>query len=512
MTITLPGVSGLKLSAVQINDRYFQRLVIGGVAIGFVLLLIAGIAAVVSTRQTQAGAAWVDHTHVVQQALSDLTLYSERVEAIRRGYLLLHDEAMLAKVHVTLNRMGPLLDRIAVLTQDNPSQQARIARLRPIMQSHTRSIEATFARMKSHDAAMQALADFDVDHSIGTMDALRSELSAMFVAEGKLLEVRNAAAGASIRALYLTLGITGTLIVLVMGATFAVILRYTADLNRSQDTLRALNSGLEEAVAVRTTELRRANDEIQRFAYIVSHDLRSPLVNVMGFTAELEAAIAPLTVLIDRVDAEVPALMTAEARDAKTDLPEAIGFIRSSTAKMDRLINAILRLSREGRRTLQPVAIDLAVMTATIRDSFAHRLGEIGAEIDVADPFPPLVSDRLALEQIVSNLVENAVKYLQPGRAGRIAVTARDDGGRVVIEVADNGRGIAPGDHERIFELFRRSGVQDQPGEGLGLAHVRALAYRLGGVITCISSLGEGATFRLSLPRVLAIEVAKEPR
>lgn len=76
----------------------------------------------------------------------------------------------------------------------------------------------------------------------------------------------------------------------------------------------------------------------------------------------------------------------------------------------------------------------------------------------------------------------------------------------MIIDVVDNGRGVAPGDQERIFELFRRSGVQDQPGEGLELAHVRALSYRLGGVITCISALGAGATFRLSLPKVLKVE------
>ena len=198
--------------------------------------------------------------------------------------------------------------------------------------------------------------------------------------------------------------------------------------------------------------------------------------------------------------------MTSEARDAKADLPEAIGFIRTSTNKMDRLINSILRLSREGRRTLIPGPIDLGEMTAAIRDTFAYRLNEAGAELDVSGPFPPLVSDRLALEQILSNLVENAIKYLQPGRPGRVAVTASTAGRRVIIDVVDNGRGIAPSDHERIFELFRRSGVQDRPGEGLGLAHVRALAYRLGGVITCISSLGEGATFRLSLPTVLEVE------
>ena len=492
-----------------ISDRYFQRAVLAAMAVGFLLLAIAGITAVVTTQRNQADAEWVTHTYQVEQALADYTIFSERIEAIRRGYLLLYDEKMLEKVHVTMAKMPPLLDRIATLTRDNPRQRARIGRLRAVATAHEASIEATFARMRAGDAALAATAGFDVDASISSMDALRGVLREMFTEEARLLEIRRREAAASVRSLYIVLIVTGTLIVAVMGAALWVILRYTADLNRSQDALRTLNAGLEGAVADRTAELSRANDEIQRFAYIVSHDLRSPLVNVMGFTAELESTIAPLTTLIDRVDAEAPGLMTSEARDAKTDLPEAIQFIRTSTSKMDRLINAILRLSREGRRTLSPAPVDLAAMTAAIRDSFAHRLAETGTALDVAGPFVPLVSDRLALEQILSNLVENAIKYLQPGRPGVITVTARTEHSRVIIDVADNGRGIAPADHERIFELFRRAGQQDQAGEGLGLAHVRALSYRLGGVITCISSLGEGATFRLSLPTVLVVD-AKE--
>ena len=493
-----------------ISDRYFQRAVLLAMAIGFVLLIIAGMATVATTRRNEAAADWVTHTYQVEQALADYTIYSERIEAIRRGYVLVYDDQLLAEVQRTMAKMPPLLDHIARLTHDNPTQRARVARLRDIATAHEASIAATFARMRDANGALAATAGFDVDASLYSMAALRNVMSELFGEEARLLDIRKAEAAASDRQLYIVLGVTGTLIVIVMGAALWVILRYTADLNRSQEALRKLNAGLEDAVATRTTELTRANEEIQRFAYIVSHDLRSPLVNVMGFTAELESTIAPLTTLIDRVDAEAPALMTSEARDAKTDLPEAIGFIRTSTAKMDRLINAILRLSREGRRTLAPVAIDLGAMTAAIRDTFQHRLTETGTELDVAGPFPPLVSDRLALEQILSNLVENAIKYLKPARPGQIAVTARADGRRVVIDVADNGRGIAPGDHERVFELFRRSGVQDQPGEGLGLAHVRALSYRLGGVITCISSLGEGATFRLSLPRVLEVDGAKE--
>jgi signal transduction histidine kinase len=260
-------------------------------------------------------------------------------------------------------------------------------------------------------------------------------------------------------------------------------------------------------VETRTVDLQRANEEIQRFAYIVSHDLRSPLVNVLGFTAELDAAAGPINGLIDRAEAEAPAIVTEDARRAiREDIPEAIGFIRGSTQKMDRLINAILKLSREGRRTIRPERLDMEDLARGVADSLRHRVDELGAEISIATPMPDLVSDRLAVEQILSNLVENAVKYLAPGRPGRIAISGCESLGRVTYEVADNGRGIDPKDHERVFDLFRRSGPQDQPGEGIGLAHVRDLAYRLGGTVGCESALGEGATFRLSLPSVHAGE------
>jgi signal transduction histidine kinase len=181
-------------------------------------------------------------------------------------------------------------------------------------------------------------------------------------------------------------------------------------------------------------------------------------------------------------------------------MPEAIGFIRSSTRKMDGLINAILRLSREGRRNLtaEPLAMD-AVVSGLI-DNVRHRLTEKGADAVIEGRLPDLSSDRLAIEQVFGNLIDNAVKYLSPKRAGAIVVRGRRDGGLLVYEIQDNGRGVAPGDQERIFELFRRAGTQDQAGEGIGLAHVRALMYRLGGTITCTSELDQGATFRLSFP------------
>jgi signal transduction histidine kinase len=275
--------------------------------------------------------------------------------------------------------------------------------------------------------------------------------------------------------------------------------------------LRDINLNLESTVEERTADLREANQEIQRFAYIVSHDLRSPLVNVMGFTSELDAATKAVSELIERVETRAPEAINAEAvQAAREDLPEAIAFIRAATAKMDRLINAILKLSREGRRVLSPEAIDMTAMVAGIRDSLAHVIDTKGIELAI-EPLPALTSDRVAVEQIFSNLIENATKYLEPSRSARIIVGGRRDGGRALYTVADNGRGIDPKDHARIFDLFRRSGRQDTAGEGIGLAHARALAIRLGGMIEVESELGQGATFRVSLPIQFDLQEDRNP-
>jgi len=325
--------------------------------------------------------------------------------------------------------------------------------------------------------------------------------------EDRLLAIRDAATTGSIRLFYATVAVAGTMLVLVGAGSIWVILGYTRRLTASRDALRRLNTDLEGAVRERTADLQRANDEIQRFAYIVSHDLRSPLVNVMGFTSELEGAARTLQAMMDKVDAEAPQLADKEARAAVSeDLPEAIRFIRTSTEKMDRLINAILRLSREGRRPITPERLDMNALFRSIADSHRHQLDEKEIDFSIVSKLPAIVSDRLAIEQILGNIVENAIKYMAPGRRGRIEIRGRIENQRAIFEIADNGRGVDPRDHERIFDLFRRAGVQDQPGEGIGLAHTRALAYRLGGTISIDSELGRGATFRINLPVTSAAE------
>jgi signal transduction histidine kinase len=483
----------------QTQSRFTRR-VLALVAIGFLALITAGGATTWLQTRSQDMNRAVEHTLGVQARLADFASANERVETARRGILLGGGNDFRTRMDAAALDARAAIDDVARLTADNPEQQRRVGALRDLLAQQRETQRRSIASAARRIVAPQA---FGTDPSVLLTRRIRDLSRVMIAEERKLLASRQAEQEQALGVFYTILTLTGVLLVLVAAITLAVILRYTRDLTASRIELRRLNSGLEAMVDERTAELQRANHEIQRFAYIVSHDLRSPLVNVMGFTAELDTARKTVAAHLDAIETRDPALVEEPVRLAvREDLPEAIGFIRTSTQKMDRLINAILRLSREGRRTLAIESIDLNALVQSIIDSVQHRANDLGAEIRV-EALPGITSDKLAIEQILSNLIENALKYLQPGRPGFIRVRGHDDRDRVVLEVIDNGRGIDPRDHGRIFDLFRRSGAQDQPGEGIGLAHVRALAYRLGGLIEVRSELDRGATFRLSLPRVL---------
>ena len=481
--------------------RMFRRLLVAVVALGVLVLLAASGATIVLVSQNEDATRWVNHTYLVEQQLSSIRVAFDRAEAARRGFLITHDAFYMDAFHKPADALPQLVERVKAMTADNPRQQAAVATLEGLLSRKLSEQQASLEAAEEGTVEAATLVREDQQ----TLTDTRNVLSGMVGEEGRLLAVRTDAQTDNARVLLIVvLSSTGVLALLAI-VSFVLMRRYAADLDSSEQALRRLNAGLEDAVRRRTADLTRANEEIQRFAYIVSHDLRSPLVNVMGFTSELETAAKPLRELIARLKAEAPQLLSRAAAEAvELDLPESIGFIRTSTQKMDRLINAILRLSREGRRNLAPEPVAMMTLVEGIIASLKQQTDAKGAAIQIDGVLPDIVNDRLAVEQVFSNVVENALKYLKPGRPGLIRVRGRGDGDSRVFEVEDNGRGIDPKDHERVFELFRRSGVQDQPGEGIGLAHVRALVYRLGGTITVDSELDRGATFRICLPHTLA--------
>jgi signal transduction histidine kinase len=247
--------------------------------------------------------------------------------------------------------------------------------------------------------------------------------------------------------------------------------------------------------------LREANEELQRFTYIVGHDLRSPLVNIMGFTSELDTWRQQIFERLGALRAQVGGEQDSESDEAlRSDVEEALSFIKSSVEKMDRLIGALLKLSREGQRQFQPQFIDMSQLLRSTMEALAYQAQAVDAKISIGE-LPAITSDRLALEQVFSNLMDNAVKYLRAGVPGSIDVRATEADGTITYEVRDNGRGIDAKDRERIFDLFRRSGIQDRPGDGIGLAHARTLVRRLGGSINVESEPDRGTVFKVMLPK-----------
>lgn len=489
-----------------VNERRFNLLAYLALGAAFLLLAIALASAISLSRTAESAGNKVEHTFEVISTVALLETHIERSETAVRGWLLVPDDRRLANFKRASVKILPTLETAESLVSDNPRQARAIENLKPDLTLQVNTLNQIVALAERGDRA-GALALFRSTANRFNITTIRNETDAIRAEERRLLVERREAESSALRLFSLVLSVTGGLLAVVAIGVFILVRRYTSTILKSRARLHELNTNLEGAVEERTADLKRANDEIQRFAYIVSHDLRSPLVNVMGFTAELERADKVVTDFIGKVEEAQPELVTQDVTyAAREDLPEAIGFIRSSTQKMDRLINAILDLSRQGRRVLTPEHLPMERVLGDIADSLATQAEERNATIVIETPLPDLRNDRLAVEQIFQNLIENATKYLAPGRPGTIIVRGKRHGKRAIYEVEDNGRGIAPEDHERIFELFRRSGQQDQKGEGIGLANVRALAYRLGGLVSVRSTLSEGSTFIVDLPTEFAGE------
>jgi len=265
--------------------------------------------------------------------------------------------------------------------------------------------------------------------------------------------------------------------------------------------LKRYRDNLEEMVADRTIELEHVNKELRDFAYIVSHDLRSPLVSITGFTGELNEDMKILSNCASQFLGETA---EDEYRDVKMALnetiPESLHYIETAADKMNRLINSILTLSRIGGRTLVYEKVDIKQLIVNNLQAMAFQIEQSNTVVDIAE-LPILEVDELAMEQIFGNLLGNAIKYLSPDRNGIINVWCEENKTQVFFYIQDNGIGIAEQDLSQIFKLFKRVGEQKMVGDGMGLAYVQTLIRRLGGKIECQSVLGEGATFSFSIPK-----------
>jgi signal transduction histidine kinase len=505
----------IRLSKTAVTPDAAHRDTIGQIlllAAGVVVLTVISAGSVHLVNRAREDARWVVHSIEIENQLSFTQLQVRRAESAQRGYLTTLRSDFQTDFENAASELTPALMRLSQLVSDSPVQKRQFDEMLPLISQRIEEFRRTIelARTQRTDQAARIVREGIGRDAMKRIDGLAGKMRAE---EDRLFVERRTNADRSQTLAASMTGIGSGFVVVLAGISIFLVRRSLRARDRAEASLRDNNLNLEATVDERTADLREANNEIQRFAYIVSHDLRSPLVNIMGFTTELEELRGDIFKRIaslaraaspeppapeNATDSAEPVLKGAD-KQLSEDFGEALGFIKSSIAKMDRLISAILSLTREGRREFQPERIDIRELIEGVVATVAHQAAEAQAQIRI-EKLPDLVSDRLALEQIFSNLIDNGLKYLKPGVPGDILIRGRTKLGYAIFEIIDNGRGIDPKDHQRIFDLFRRAGTQDKPGQGIGLAHVRALVRLLGGTMSVASELHSGSTFTITLP------------
>jgi PAS domain S-box-containing protein len=250
---------------------------------------------------------------------------------------------------------------------------------------------------------------------------------------------------------------------------------------RAEREVRRLNTELEQRVRERTAQLEAVNKELETFTYSVSHDLKTPLRGIDGYSKLL------LDDYSDRLDADGRAFLHNVRRGAQ---------------QMAELIEDLLDYSRLERRALRTTKLSLKALLRQLVDERAEETRARDAELAIALPFDAISADRDGLGQVLRNLLDNALKFSRDAHPPTVAIGGREDADAWVLWVRDNGIGFDLRFHNRIFEIFQRlQRSEDYPGTGIGLTIVRKAMQRMGGRVWAESAPGQGATFFLSFPK-----------
>lgn len=488
--------------------------IIAGFAVAVGILLLTAAASFWSIRGLSIQTAQVEHTYQVLQEVETITAVLKDAQAGTRGYLLTGDPVYLRPYSMATGQLPASLERVQALTADNPSQQARLDSLRRLVEQEFRILRPLAETTNSlSQSALQTLLDTDRQ----TLHQVRLLYARIKKNELSQLAQRSAVQDTFETTTPIVVLVSAVLAVLIVVWLVAKIIRELADNLRLQGELTGVNTEVSRRIAqirelaeqvvqgdysVKITDstadnlgslaaslnrmtqtleasfsaLEKRNQELDQFAYVASHDLKAPLRGV--------------TTIVKWIEEELAAELSPQLR---TYLDQMKGRLR----RLEDLINGLLAYARVGRTAHSHETVEVA-----------HLLGEV-AELVVPPDFtlrldpalPTLVTDRLSLQQVFTNLLSNAVKYHHRG-AGHLEVTCRDTGRFYEFRVQDDGPGIAPEYHQKVFLLFQT--LRDRhtaESTGIGLSIVQKIIDEHQGTIRIESTPGQGAGFIFTWPK-----------
>ncbi|CAB3783102.1 sensor histidine kinase [Pararobbsia alpina] len=447
------------------------------------------------------------------------------------------------------------IDRLSELVADNPLQVERAARIRHTIQQF-RQWSTHVCELMESGQRDELIAQFRDPGAMWLVDQFRTELHAFQREEWRLDDARantvrearerqrsllfSAVLGSILVAgiaLYLFVrGFRGRLLALGENARrladnspLPPVLEGDDEVAELDEVLHTTSRRLTAAdrardlakrdLESRALQLDRANEHLRQqtadnemFIYSVSHDLRSPLVNLQGFSRELAQAC---DILRDRMERfELPQAEREHIRQLVDDeIAESLHFLQTAVMRSADIIDALLTLSRAGRAEYRSEWVDLSMLVQRTAASYQARLEALDGRL-VVHPLPTVEADPVALDKVLTGLIDHALENVEHGRAPRIEIGVRDGGdyrerldprdrepAALTLYVADNGRGIPAAQLPRVFATFYRA---QGGGEGVALALARRLIEKHGGRLWVESTEGKGSTFYMTLPAVSA--------
>ncbi|GAB2862571.1 sensor histidine kinase [Hymenobacter ruber] len=489
--------------------------IIAGFALAVGVLLLTAAASFWSIRGLSVQTMNVEHTYQVMQEAETITSVLKDAQAGTRGYLLTGDTVYLRPYSMATGQLPAALERVQALTVDNPAQRARLDSLRDLVEQEFRILRPLTEIKKSmSQSAMQTLLDTDRQ----TLRQVRMLYARIKSSEMALLAQRSALQDVFEKATPIVVLISAVLAVLIVVWLVIKIVKELDDNRRLQSELADVNAQVARRIAqirelaeqvvqgdytVKITDeaednlgglaaslnrmtqtlegsftaLEKRNRELDQFAYVASHDLKAPLRGV--------------TTIVKWIEDELAAELSPQLR---TYLDQMKGRL----ARLEDLINGLLAYARVGRTAAQSrETVSVHQLLTEVADlvvppDFTLRIGP---------DMPTFETDRLSLQQVFTNLLSNAVKYHQRG-AGHLEVTCQDIGRCYEFRVQDDGPGIAPEYHQKIFLLFQT--LRDRhtaESTGIGLSIVQKIINEQQGTIRVESAVGQGAGFIFTWPK-----------
>lgn len=439
-------------------------------------------------------------TNRVINAVNSLHVALLRAESGQRGYLLTNNENYLTDYTQTLDSINDLIDeaKVSSLASDLPEQVERIDQLLKLTKAKMNGLIKT-VELNRNKQSDDALALVETDRGL----YLYNEFEALFQQidhSEREMQQRHLASLVQLRkdsanTLMVSAGSSGLLIL----AIFMLLKRNIGENYRHHQRLEEINEQLEETVEQRTQELRvysdelaRSNRELEDFAFVASHDLQEPLRKIRAFG--------------DRIDSGYGDALDERGRDF-------LHRMLTAAERMSTLISDLLAFSRVSTRGKDFAMVELNQVFTNVIGDLEIAIEESGASLHIGE-LPGIMADRSQIEQVILNLLSNALKFKAPDRAPVISVTCSateqpdvdailhiQNSEWIRIQIEDNGIGFEQEFAEKIFAPFQRlHGRNAYKGTGIGLAVCRRIIERHNGIIEAIGTPGQGSRFIITLP------------